>query len=125
MNAFSSAQRGYAAHAETTQTGRRAEYALIAKLTHRLRATAQGSKSNYTEYVQALHDNRKLWNTLAIDVADTDNELPEALRARVFYLSEFTAQHTSKILRDKASVMPLLEINMAVLRGLKNEGVKA
>lgn len=125
MNAFSSAQRGYAAHAETTQTGRRAEYALIARLTHRLRATAQDASKNYPEYAQALHDNRKLWSTLAIDVADKENSLPETLRARVFYLSEFTSQHTTKILREKASVLPLLEINMAVLRGLKQEGAKA
>ena len=88
MNAFSPAERGYAANAETTQSGRRAEYALIAKLTHRLRATAQTANRNYTAYVQALHDNRKLWSTLAIDVADADNALPDALRARVFYLSE-------------------------------------
>jgi flagellar protein FlaF len=124
VNASSSAHRGYAANAQTTQTGRRAEYALIAKVTHRLRATAQTADLHYSDYAQALHDNRTLWSTLAIDVADADNELPETLRARIFYLSEFTTQHTTKILREKASVMPLLEINMAVLRGLKNEGAR-
>lgn len=80
------------------------------------------SKESYPDYAQALHDNRKLWNTLAIDVADKDNALPEQLKAQVFYLAEFTAQHTTKILKDGASIMPLLEINMAVLRGLKTKG---
>lgn len=95
---------------------------MIARLTHRMRATAVSAKERYPEYAQALHDNRKLWNTLAIDVADKENGLPSQLKAQVFYLAEFTVQHTSKILKDGASVMPLLEINMAVLRGLKSEG---
>ena len=123
VNALSTAQRGYLASAATTQTDRRAEYDLIARLTHRLRATALKAKESYPEYVQALHDNRKLWNTLAVDVADKDNALPSQLRAQVFYLAEFTAHHTTKILKDGASIMPLLEINMAVLRGLKTEGI--
>ncbi|MEP3944924.1 flagellar biosynthesis regulator FlaF [Ascidiaceihabitans sp.] len=122
MNAFSKAKNGYAQHAATTQTDRRAEYDVIVKVTHRLRATAQKAKTDFSKYAEALHDNRRLWNTLAIDVSDADNSLPQELRARVFYLSEFTAQHTTKILREKASVMPLLEINMAVIRGLQNKG---
>ncbi len=122
MNALSKAQIGYAANSAPTKTGRRAEYEVIVSVTQRLRASAQNSKLDYASYAEALHDNRRMWNTLAIDVADNDNTLPEELKARVFYLAEFTSQHTSKILRDKVSVMPLLEINMAVLRGLKHEG---
>jgi flagellar protein FlaF len=123
VNAFSTAQRGYSTSAATTQTHRRAEYDLIARLTHRLRATAVKAKQSYPEYVQALHDNRKLWNTLAVDVADKDNALPSQLKAQVFYLAEFTNQHTTKILSEGAPIMPLLEINMAILRGLKVEGM--
>jgi flagellar protein FlaF len=119
VNAFSKAQKGYSSNSVTTQTDRRSEYDLIARLTHRMRATAIEAKDSYPQYVQALHDNRKLWNALAIDVADKDNELPSQLRAQLFYLAEFTAQHTTKILKDGLSVAPLLEINLAVLRGLK------
>lgn len=88
-----------------------------------MRATAVNAKERYPEYAQALHDNRKLWNTLAVDVADKENALPSQLKAQVFYLAEFTSQHTTKVLKDGASIMPLLEVNMAVLRGLKTEGV--
>ncbi len=69
--------------------------------------------------MQALHENRRLWSVLATDVADADNALPNTLRARIFYLAEFTEQHSSQILGNKATVEPLLEINMAVLRGLR------
>ena len=122
MNKIANSRRGYSMNAAATQTDRRAEYNLISRLTYRMRATALRVKENYPEYAEALHDNRRLWNTLAIDVADKENALPEQLKAQVFYLAEFTAQHTSKILKNKASVMPLLEINMADLRGLKTEG---
>jgi flagellar protein FlaF len=54
-------------------------------------------------------------------VADDDNDLPEDLRARLFYLYEFTNHHTRLVIRKKESPVPLLEINMAILRGLKNE----
>lgn len=121
MNAYVSARRGYASHAATTRTDRRAEYDVIARVTHRLRDAAATSKTNFAAYAEALHENRRLWTALAVDVADAENALPQALRARVFYLAEFTQHHTQKILREKASVMPLLEINMAVLRGLKSE----
>ena len=124
MNAFSTAQRGYAANAAPTRTDRRGEYEVIAQVTRRLRSAAQDSTRNFGSYAEALHDNRRLWTNLAVDVADNGNGLPETLRARVIYLAEFTAQHTSKILRKQASVMPLLEINMAVLRGLKGNGAR-
>ena len=41
---------------------------------------------------------------------------------RIFYLAEFTEQHSSQVLGDNATVEPLLEINMAVLRGLRQIG---
>ncbi|MEP2151135.1 MAG: flagellar biosynthesis regulator FlaF, partial [Roseobacter sp.] len=117
MNTYLTAQRGYSANVSLTQTDRRAEYDLVASLTYRLRTTAMDAKNSYSAYVQALHDNRKLWNALAVDVADAGNGLPPTLRAQIFYLAEFTTLQTRKILQSGASVMPLLEINMAVLRG--------
>jgi flagellar protein FlaF len=122
VNTILTAQRGYSANVSLTQTNRRAEYDLVANLTYRLRETAIDARKRYPDYVQALHDNRKLWNALAVDVADANNTLPSTLRARVFYLAEFTTLHTRKILQNGASIVPLLEINMAVLRGLKTEG---
>ncbi|MEM8690497.1 MAG: flagellar biosynthesis regulator FlaF [Pseudomonadota bacterium] len=122
MNAFNNAQRAYSENIVTVQTSRRSEYDVIAGVTHRLRDTAVASKKDFAAFAEALYDNRKLWKALAIDVSDAANELPNDLRARIFYLSEFTDAHTSKVLKKKASVMPLLEINMAVLRGLKTEG---
>jgi len=87
-----------------------------------LRDGAVNSKSNFAAFVKALHNNQRLWTALVVDVADAQNPFPKALKARIAYLAEFTNHQTRLILRKKASVMPLLEINMAVLRGLKKEG---
>ncbi|WP_299749494.1 flagellar biosynthesis regulator FlaF [uncultured Tateyamaria sp.] len=114
--------RGYTENAVSTKNGRRAEYEIIARVTQGLRDTATKAKSDFPSYAHALHDNQRLWTALVVDVVDKENPLPEDLKARIIYLAEFTRHHTKKILREKASVLPLLEINMAVLRGLKVEG---
>lgn len=120
---MSQALKGYAEHATSTKSGRRSEYEVIAKVTQQLRDRAVDSKTNFPAFADALHLNQKLWTALVVDVADEANPLPEDLKARIIYLAEFTRHHSRRILRDKASVLPLLEINMAVLRGLKQEGL--
>ena len=72
--------------------------------------------------VRAVTDNQQLWSTLAADVAQPGNSLPAALRARLFYLYQFTAQHSRAVLDGKASVEVLADINTAVMRGLRGEG---
>ncbi|WP_281995439.1 flagellar biosynthesis regulator FlaF [Ruegeria faecimaris] len=116
------AQRVYAQAAAPTRTPRDTEYEAISKITHRLKAAAARHKTDFGAFVQALHENRRLWSVLANGVVDSNNALPNDLRARIFYLAEFTEQHSSQILSNKASVEPLLEINMAVLKGLRQMG---
>ena len=55
-------------------------------------------------------------------MAGAENELPQDLRARIFYLAEFTQAHSRKVLSEGASVDALVEINASVMRGLRQEG---
>ena len=118
MNVQTQALRAYAQNARTSQTPRGTEYELIARVTHRIKAAAEAGPQSYPQLVEALSDNQRIWTTLAVDVADEGNELPQELRARIFYLAEFVQQHTSKVLTRKGRITPLLEINAAVLKGL-------
>ncbi|MEM7088358.1 MAG: flagellar biosynthesis regulator FlaF [Pseudomonadota bacterium] len=120
MTPQSYAQRAYAQTAAPTRTPRDTEYEAISKITRRLKAAAASKATDFAAFVQALHENRRLWTVLASGVADTDNALPDELRARIFYLAEFTEQHSTQVLGNSATVEPLIEINMAVLRGLRN-----
>lgn len=119
MNAQSQAQRAYSAASAPTRTPRNLEYDVVARITHRIRSADQEGPAGFPKLVEALHDNKKLWNIFAVDVADADNCFSRQLKAQIFYLAEFTSQHTSKILARKASVAPLLEINTAILHGLR------
>lgn len=115
------ARSAYSGAATPTRTGRGTEYEVFARVTRRLRQ-AQSGEGGYAALVSALHDNRSLWSTLAADVAVETNGLPKPLRARIFYLAEFTIQHSRRVLAGEAGVEVLIDINTAVMRGLRGEG---
>ena len=112
----------YARPEAPTRSLRYVEYDLLAQVPQRLRSAWAGRATDFPSLVRAVTDNTQLWSTLASDVALPGNTLPAALRARLFYLYEFTAQHSRAVLDDKASVEVLADINMAVMRGLRGEG---
>ena len=112
----------YAQREAPTRSLRSVEYDLLAQVTQRLRAAWVNRTSDFPALVRAVTDNTQLWSTLASDVALPGNSLPQALRARLFYLYEFTAHHSRAVLDDKASVEVLADINMAVMRGLRGDG---
>lgn len=118
MNGFMAAEIPYNKEAGLVQAPRQAEYAIFAKITHCLSATEKQKHEAFADYIYALHQNRKLWSTIARDVADNENKLSPALRAQIFYLAEFTHVHTSKILSDNAALQPLIDVNLAIMRGL-------
>ena len=112
----------YARRETPTRSLRSVEYDMIAQVTQRLRAAWMNRTSDFPGLVRALADNQQLWSTLAADVASPGNALPAALRARLFYLYEFTNQHTRAVMDDRASVDVLTDINTAVMRGLRGDG---
>jgi len=116
------ARAAYAAPDAPTRTPRGLEYDLFARITHRIRAASAQGRAGFPALAAALHDNRRLWTALAADVAAPDNGLPPALRAQIFYLYEFTDQHSRKVLAGKADPAVLVEINSAVMRGLRGDG---
>ena len=112
----------YAQREAPTRSLRSVEYDLLAQVTQRLRSAWANRETDFPGLVRALADNAKLWSTLASDVALPGNSLPAVLRARLFYLYEFTVQHSRQVMDDKASVEVLADINMAVMRGLRGDG---
>lgn len=119
MNVVERAREGYGRNAVPIKSHRAAEYEAIARISHRLRAAAMNRGKNYAEFVSALSENSKLWTTLAVDVAQAENSLPQDLRARLFWLAEFTTHETRRLLKNQGDVGILIEINAAVLQGLR------
>lgn len=114
------ARRAYGTAQASTRPPRKLEYDALAQVTYRLKSAAQKGKAGFAELAAAIHDNRQLWSLFAAQVAEEDNALPQDLRAQLFYLAEFTHHQSSEILTGKAPVRPLLEVNMAILRGLND-----
>ena len=105
------------------RTDRNIEYDAFAKVTHALKIAFTNAKTDYAAYVSAVHDNRSLWSIIAIDVADPMNKLPAPLRAQLFYLAEFTEKESRRILRDDAAPNSLVDVNVAIMRGLEGSEV--
>ncbi len=122
MNAALKAKNLYGNARKTTRSTIDTEYELLGQLTHRMIAATRKGKPGFNELVAALHDNRKLWTLFVADISYADNDLPKDLKENILYLSEFTAQHTNQVLARKADVRPLVEINTAIMRGLRSGG---
>jgi flagellar protein FlaF len=116
------ARDAYARPDAPSRDARAVEYELFVRMTRALSTSWAQRKKNYPALVSALYDNGKMWRTLAVDVADIGNELPSPLRAQLFYLYEFTTEHSRKVLDGTASADVLVEINTAVMRGLRGGG---
>ena len=125
MSAAQSAQRAYARKEAPTRTARTLEYDLLAQATQRLSLAWPDRRQNFAALATALNDNLSIWSTLAADVADPGNGLPPALRARLFYIYQFTEKHSRDVLTNNASVEVLTDINTAVMRGLRGEASAA
>lgn len=122
MNASILAKTAYANPDQPIRTLRGTEYEIFARVTHRLKQAGARAKSDFSALARALYENRRLWTTLAVDVASSENQLPEQLRARLFYLNEFTQAHSRKVLAGDATVDVLIDINTSIMRGLRKEG---
>lgn len=121
VNIIDQARQAYAPKTSALRTGRSAEHQLFSEVTSSLRATAARLPSGFPAFAEAIHTNRAVWTHLAAEVADDDNALTEELRARIFYLAEFTNFHSRKVLKGEADIAPLIEINTAIMRGLNSK----
>lgn len=121
MNVIEQARQAYAPTQIAIRSERSVEAQLISQVTARMRKASEQGKSAFPALVSALHQNRRMWAMMAADVAHKDNALPAPLRAQLFFLAEFTEQHSQQVLRKEADVSALIEINMSILRGLNGQ----
>lgn len=120
MSAHALTQNAYGDATRATGTPRSVEYQVFSQVTGRLnRARSEGRP--FAELATALHDNLRLWTVIAADVASPGNALPAETRARLVHLAQFVRLHSQKVLREEADPGILIEINTAIMRGLRGE----
>jgi flagellar protein FlaF len=118
VTALEKAHAAYGASIRVSRSPRDIEFDVLARVTKRLRA-ASGPDAPFPELVSAVHDNRALWNLFALDLSLPTNGLPKELRDRLLSLARFIDDHSSKVLKNAGTTDALIDINTAVMRGLR------
>ncbi len=111
----------YAESTRSTGTPRGIEYHVFATVTRELSKLKSDEVNRPSQLPVAIHNNLRLWSIIGADVARNGNGLPKELRSKLFYLSEFTRVHSAKVLAGEAKADVLVDINTAVMRGLRGE----
>jgi flagellar protein FlaF len=119
MNSTAFVHSAYASAAAPIRTERDSEYAVFARVTHALKSLDESDKRAFTQLAEAVTDNQRLWSTLSEDLMHDGNKLPDALRAQLIGLAEFVRKHSLQVLAGKASIVPLIDINTSIMRGLR------
>ncbi|MBT3701131.1 MAG: flagellar biosynthesis regulator FlaF [Alphaproteobacteria bacterium] len=110
LQSYQTAQR-------TTESPRDTEYRLFALVTRDLMAA--GAKETIDpDFYKSVDWNRRLWLTLQSDLSADDNQLPDGLKAQLISLAIWVDRHSSKVLRGKAEVGPLIKVNRTIMEGL-------
>ena len=117
MIAALSHQNAYSTQGAALKSPRALEYDAFARVTAALKRLSSDAGAAI-DRVQAIHDNRQLWSFIATNISDQSNALPEALRAQLFYLAEFSEAESRAVLRGTGDVTALIDINTAVMKGL-------
>lgn len=105
--------------AQTIRTERDTEYDVISRVTRMLRQAGPDCRS--PDATMAIHKNNELWTILASDLAHPGNSLPDEVKAGLLSLAGFVLRHGQAVLGGGGSLQPLVDINLAVMRGLRGE----
>ena len=98
------------------------EYKAFSHVTRLLRA-ARSDRPD-AAMIYAVYQNDELWTTLAVELADRDNRLPDEVKAGLISLSIFSLKQGRKVVQGEAEISDLIEVNLSVMKGLRGEAEK-
>jgi len=119
MDASAQAIAAYGQAQKAAATDRGIEYQVFARINAALGAAERKGKTGFAELARALHDNRRLWDAIIIDLIDDNNALAPELRARLLSLGMFVRRHGEQVLHGDAKVKAITDVNQAVMDGLR------
>lgn len=104
---------------DALRTERDTEYDAFSRITFAMRNAAGGTDAQ--EIIRAVHRNTELWTILATDLAQAGNALADELKARLLSLAQFSIRHGHAVLNGAANIDVLVDINIAIMKGLRGE----
>jgi len=120
MTPHAGQHNAYGAATRAMGTPRTIEYQIFSQVTGQI-TRAMREDRPFAELAEALNANQRLWTALTCDLAAAGNALPPQLKGQLVGLARFTQQHTARVLRREAEPDVLVEINTAVMRGLRGQ----
>ena len=97
------------------------EYRLFAQVTRSLMDAKNAGDEAFSALAEAIDWNRRVWAAMALDCAQEDNGLPDALRAGIISLSLFISRHSSIAVRNSEEVDVLVDLNKTIMQGLADQ----
>ncbi|MFT4015193.1 MAG: flagellar biosynthesis regulator FlaF [Paracoccus sp. (in: a-proteobacteria)] len=93
------------------------EYDVLSKITRMLHKAPKTCES--AETISAVSKNGELWTIFAKDLVESNNGLPDEVKAGLLSLSGFVLRHGMLVLSGKGQTDILIEINLSVMKGLR------
>lgn len=102
-----------------TESSRSIEHRVFSEVTAALLA-AEEADVIFSDRIKAAHRNRELWQTLAFDLADSGNALPDKLRAQLLSIAIWVSRETDQVIKENGPLEHLIEVNRSIMSGLIN-----
>jgi len=114
----------YKSVAKEIASPRELEANLLLKAAARLQAVSDTWDNDQSDFIPALHFNRKLWTFFLGEIADPNNQLPFEIRQNVTNLGVFIMNHTMSLLSHprREALRSLININRELAAGLRGQG---
>jgi flagellar protein FlaF len=103
--------------AQVTETTRQIEARLLGDVCRELTTVSEEGIEG-TRRLEALDWNRRVWMTMTVDCGSPQNPLPVELRAKIVSLGIWVHRYTEDVMWNGADLQPLLDINVAMIKGL-------
>ena len=98
-----------------TESPKQTEYRLFAQVT---RALMEAEGHGPMAVIKAVDWNRRMWIALQADCASEQNALSQDIRAGIISLAIWVNKHSRDVIKKKAEVQPLIDVNRTIMAGL-------
>ncbi|MEQ8964443.1 MAG: flagellar biosynthesis regulator FlaF [Azospirillaceae bacterium] len=105
-----------------TATPTQTEYQVLADMTGRLMSIEDVRSP---EAARILHENIQIWQTFSDDLMQEGNPLPDQLKAQLISLALWVGRHSRQVMRNGASIAPLIDVNKSIMAGLAQQATAA
>jgi len=96
---------------------REVEYRLFQKINRALMSAGAEDRTSQN-FLDAIEDNRRLWDTMRSDLESESNWLEKDLKVKLISLALWVERHSDLVIESRGEVGPLIAVNQTIMEGL-------